>query len=100
MNQERMCEVLRYPIVSEKSTMVAERNKQIVFVIASDATKSEVKTAVEKIFSVRVLSVQVLNVRGKEKRFGRTLGRQSDKRKAYVRLHADDDIDFSKALDA
>ena len=100
MNQERMCEVLRYPIVSEKSTMVAERSKQIVFVIASDATKSEVKTAVEKIFSVRVLSVQVLNVRGKEKRFGRTLGRQSDKRKAYVRLHADDDIDFSKALDA
>ena len=100
MNQERMCEVLRYPIVSEKSTMVAERSKQIVFVIASDATKSEVKTAVEKIFSVRVLSVQVLNVRGKEKRFGRALGRQSDKRKAYVRLHADDDIDFSKALDA
>ncbi len=100
MNEERMCEVLRYPVISEKSTLVAERNKQIVFEIARDATKKEVKEAVEKLFSVRVLSVQVLNTRGKEKRFGRTLGRQSDRRKAYVRLHADDDIDFSQAIDA
>lgn len=100
MNEERMCEVLRYPVVSEKSTLVAERSKQIVFEIARDATKKEVKEAVEKLFSVRVLSVQVLNTRGKQKRFGRTLGRQSDRRKAYVRLHADDDIDFSQALDA
>ncbi len=98
MNEERMCEVIRYPIISEKSTMVAERSKQIVFEVARNATKKEVKESVEKLFSVRVLSVQVLNSRGKQKRFGKTLGRQNDRRKAYVRLHADDDIDFSQAL--
>jgi len=100
MNEERMCEVLRFPIVSEKSTLVAERSNQFVFEVARNATKTEVKKAVEKLFSVRVLSVQVVNARGKQKRFGRTLGRQSDRRKAYVRLHSDDDIDFSKSLDS
>lgn len=80
--------------------MVADRAKQIVFEVAKDATKSEIKESVEKLFKVRVLSVQVLNVRGKEKRFGRTIGRQSDRRKAYVRLHQDDDIDFSQAVEA
>ncbi len=100
MNEERMYTILRFPVISEKSTLVAERHKQIVFEVARDATKREVKQAVEKLFKVRVESVQVLNVRGKEKRFGRTVGRQSDRRKAYIRLHADDDIDFSQAIEA
>ncbi len=99
MNEERMCNVIRYPIISEKSTMVAERSRQIVFEVARNATKPEIKEAVEKLFKVRVLSVQVTNTKGKQKRFGRTVGRQSDRRKAYVRLHADDDIDFSQAID-
>ena len=100
MNEERMYNILRFPVISEKSTLVAERHKQIVFEVARDATKREVKEAVEKLFKVRVESVQVLNVRGKEKRFGRTVGRQGDRRKAYIRLHADDDIDFSQAIEA
>ncbi len=100
MNEERMYTIIRYPIISEKSTMVADRAKQIVFEVSKDATKSEIKESVEKLFKVRVLSVQVLNVRGKEKRFGRTIGRQSDRRKAYIRLHKDDDIDFSQAVEA
>ena len=102
MNQERMYEVIRSPIVSEKSSMVAERHNQIVFDIARDATKIEVRKAVEKLFKVRVVSVQISNSKGKKKRFGRmrTFGYQSDRRKAFVRLHAEDDIDFTKALES
>ena len=99
MNQERMYEVIRFPIISEKSTMVYERHRQIMFEVATDATKNEIKEAVEKIFSVRVQSVQVSNQTGKKKRFGQTFGVQSDRRKAFVRLHTDDDIDFTQPIE-
>ena len=98
MNQERMYKVLRYPLISEKNSRVAERHQQIVFEVSTDATKPEIREAVEKIFKVRVQSVQVSNIRGKEKRFGQTIGRQANRRKAFVRLHAEDDIDFSQQL--
>ncbi len=100
MNEERMYTIIRYPIISEKSTRVAEHSKQIVFEVARDATKQEIKESVETLFKVRVLSVQVLNIRGKKKGFGRNQGKQNDRRKAYVRLHKDDDIDFSQAIGA
>ena len=76
--------------------MIGERSQQFVFEVARDATKKEIRETVENLFEVRVVSVQVANIRGKQKRFGRIIGRQSDRRKAYVRLHAEDDIDFTQ----
>ncbi len=98
MNEERMYQVIRYPIISEKSNLVAERHKQFMFEVAPDANKSEIREAVKKIFDVRVLSVQVLNRKGKRKRFRNAMGQQSSRRTAFVRIHKDDDIDFSQTL--
>ncbi len=95
MNPERMYQIIRYPIISEKSTRVAERHNQMMFEVDRRATKSEIRAAIEKIYGVRVLSVQVVNRKGKMKRFRNALGKRLDQRKAFVRLHADDDIDFS-----
>ncbi|MDE0308952.1 MAG: 50S ribosomal protein L23 [Acidiferrobacterales bacterium] len=97
---ERLYEIIRSPIVSEKSSMVADRYNQLMFEVARDATKTEVRRAVEKLFNVRVQGVQISNSKGKKKRFGRSFGKQSDRRKAFVRLHPDDDIDFTQTLDS
>ena len=94
MNVERLHQVLRRPIVSEKSTNVAESGQQVVFEGLTDATKNEIKTAVESLFEVSVEGVQVINVRGKIKRFGKTPGKRTNWKKAYVRLAEGDDIDF------
>ena len=94
MNTERMHQVLLRPVVSEKSTNAAEANRQVVFEVLENATKAEVREAVEKLFDVSVTAVQVLNVRGKVKRFGKTPGKRNNWKKAYVRLAAGDDIDF------
>ena len=94
MNVERLHQVLRRPIVSEKSTNAAESGQQVVFEVLTDATKNEIKTAVESLFEVSVEGVQVINVRGKIKRFGKTPGKRSNWKKAYVRLADGDDIDF------
>jgi large subunit ribosomal protein L23 len=101
-NQERLLKVLLGPVVSEKSTFVGEKNNQYTFRVASDATKPEVKAAVELLFStkdkkVQVQSVQIANVKGKQKRSGRFTGRRSDWKKAYVRLAQGQDIDFQAA---
>ena len=95
MNQERMYQILLVPHVSEKSTLLAEANNQHVFKVAYDATRSEVKQAVEELFKVKVDKVRILNVKGKSKRFGGRLGKRSDMRKAYVTLSSDNDIDFA-----
>jgi large subunit ribosomal protein L23 len=94
MNAERMHQVLLRPVVSEKSTNAAEANRQVVFEVLENATKAEVREAVEKLFDVSVTAVQVLNVRGKIKRFGKTPGKRNNWKKAYVRLAVGDDIDF------
>ena len=94
MNVERLHQVLRRPIISEKSTSAAEIGKQVVFEVLTDATKNEIKTAVESLFEVSVEGVQVINVRGKIKRFGKTPGKRTNWKKAYVRLAEGDDIDF------
>ena len=94
MNSGRMYQVIRKPIVSEKSTRVGELHNQIMFDVARDATKAEVREAVEKIFEVKVISVQIANLRGKTKRFGRTVGKRNDHRRAFVRLKKGDDINF------
>ncbi|MBU0622866.1 MAG: 50S ribosomal protein L23 [Gammaproteobacteria bacterium] len=94
-NEERLLNILLAPQISEKATFVAEKNEQVIFRVASDATKPEVKAAVEKLFNVTVDSVQISNVKGKQKRFGRTLGRRQDWKKAYVCLAAGQEINFA-----
>jgi len=86
MNKERLMQVLLAPQVSEKSTFVGEKNNQYVFRVAADATKPEIKAAVELMFKTKVKSVQVTNVKGKDKRFGRFEGRRRNWKKAYVSL--------------
>ena len=97
MNQERLMQVILAPVVSEKSTRVADKNQQVVFKVAVDATKPEVKAAVELLFNVEVAGVQVLNVKGKVKRFGRFTGRRNDWKKAYVCLKPGQESDFAAA---
>lgn len=94
MNQERMLKVLLSPHVSEKSSVLAEKNNQYVFKVSKDSSKPEIKQAVEMLFNVQVSSVQVSNTKGKSKRFGAIHGRRSDWKKAYVTLKADQTIDL------
>jgi large subunit ribosomal protein L23 len=88
-------QVILAPHVSEKSTRVAEKSSQIVFRVRRDASKPVIKQAVEKMFNVQVESVTVTNVKGKEKKFGKTPGRRQDWKKAYVRLKPGQDINFA-----
>lgn len=95
LNQERLLQVILAPQISEKSTMVADKYEQVVFRVASDATKPEIKAAVELLFKVEVDNVQVLTVKGKEKRFGKMIGRRKDWKKAYVALKPGQEISFA-----
>jgi len=95
LQQERLLQVLLAPQISEKATYVADKNEQIVFRVASDATKPEIKAAVEQLFDVKVKSVQVANVKGKEKRFGRMVGRRKGWKKAFVCLQPGQEINFA-----
>ena len=95
MNAERLMMVLREPHTSEKATVLAEKLKQFTFKVLKTATKTEIKMAVEHVFNVKVKNVSVLNVKGKAKRFKQTSGKRSDWKKAFVTLHADQDIDFT-----
>ena len=97
INKYQLAGVLEAPIISEKSTNASEKNRQFVFKVQKQATKKQVKNAVEIMFGVEVDTVQVLNVKGKQKRIGRTLGQRSDWKKAYVRLKSGHDIEFSAA---
>ena len=94
IREERLLKVLKAPHISEKSTMVAEKLNTIVFKVATDATKAEIKAAVEKLFEVKVEAVRTLNVMGKTKRTGARVGKRSDLKKAYVTLVPGQDIDF------
>jgi large subunit ribosomal protein L23 len=94
MNQERLMQVLLAPQISEKATHVADKNEQVVFRVVPDATKPEVKAAVELMFKVQVKSVQIAVVKGKHKRFGRNMGSRKNWKKAYVCLAAGQEINF------
>lgn len=94
MNEERLMQILLRPHISEKTTTAADSNRQVVFAVDDSATKAEIKAAVEKMFEVKVEAVQVANVRGKVKRFGRTPGKRQNWKKAYVKLKEGNDIDF------
>ena len=94
-SQERLLQVLLAPVVSEKSTYVADKHEQVIFRVASDASKPEIKAAVESLFKVQVDSVQIMNVKGKVKRFGRSIGRRRDWKKAYICLKPGQEINFA-----
>ena len=96
MNQERLMQVLLAPQISEKATLVAEKNEQVIFRVVSDATKPEIKAAVELLFKVQVESVQVSTVKGKQKRFGRSMGRRKNWKKAFVSLKPGQEINFAE----
>lgn len=97
MSQERLMSVLLGPHVSEKSARVAEGANQFVFRVRPDASRPEIKAAVELMFEVKVANVNVVNVAGKQKRFGQRLGQRQDFKKAYVRLAPGQSIDLSGA---
>lgn len=97
MNQERLLKIIMSPHVSEKATLLAEKNNQYVFHVASDATKPEVKDAVEFLFNTKVKNVRVVNVRAKRKAFRGVEGFKKSWKKAYVTLQADQTIDIVTA---
>jgi large subunit ribosomal protein L23 len=94
-DESRLAKVLVEPIISEKATTVAEKHNQVLFKVLRDATKPEIKAAVELMFKVEVASVQTLNQQGKEKRFGRFIGRRDHVKKAYVCLKEGHTLNFS-----
>ena len=97
MNMSRIANVLLAPHVTEKASLIGDAANQYVFRVAKDANKIEIKQAVEAMFDVKVDSVSVANMKGKVKRFGQTLGRRKDWKKAYVRLQAGQEIDLQGA---
>ena len=101
MNQERLMKVIVAPVISEKATLVGETRKQVVFEVLPDATKAEIKAAVELLFKeqkVEVSAVNVVNLKGKQKRHGRFEGRRRDVKKAYVSLKGEGDINFVEGV--
>ena len=96
VGHDRLHRLILAPIVSEKSTRAMEQGNQYVFKVLKDAAKPEIKVAVEKLFSVKVLDVRTLNVKGKNKGGQRTPGRRSDWKKAYVTLAEGQTIDFAQ----
>ena len=93
-SEERLMKVLLAPVISEKATFVAEKNEQIVFKVLPDATKPEIKAAVELLFKVEVESVQTVNREGKQKRSGRFNGRRNHTKRAFVCLKPGQEINF------
>ena len=95
-SEERLMKVLLAPVISEKSTMVADKNEQVMFLVSRDATKPEIKAAVELLFKVQVESVQVSNRQGKVKRAGRFVGRRNHTKRAFVCLKPGQEINFTE----
>jgi large subunit ribosomal protein L23 len=98
IKRERLLQILVAPQVSEKATLLAEKFNQIVFIVYPDATKLEVKNAIEMLFKVKVTSVQISNCKGKQKRFGRTVGRRANVKKAFISLASGEEINFAEGV--
>ena len=92
---ERLMDVVLAPVISEKSTMLADKNRQYAFRVSDRATKPEIKAAIELLFKTKVQSVTVTNVKGKEKRMGKFTGRRRNWKKAYVCLAPGQEINFA-----
>jgi large subunit ribosomal protein L23 len=93
-DEGRLMQVLVAPIVSEKATMIADKTNTVTFKVLQDATKFEIKAAVQLMFKVDVQAVAVLNIKGKTKRFGKSVGRRDNLRKAYVTLKAGQELNL------
>ena len=93
-DEGRLMQVLVAPMVTEKATQAAEKSNAVLFKVLQDATKPEIKAAVELLFNVKVAAVNVLNQKGKAKRFGKTVGRRDHVRKAYVTLQQGQELSF------
>lgn len=94
-DESRLAQVLVAPIISEKATAAAEKNNQVLFKVLRDATKPEIKAAVELMFKVEVKSVSTVTQKGKVKRFGKSTGRRDHVKKAYVCLKPGQELNFS-----
>ncbi|GAB1383714.1 MAG TPA: 50S ribosomal protein L23 [Ottowia sp.] len=94
-DEGRLMQVLVAPVISEKATMVAEKSNAVTFKVLQNATKPEIKAAVELLFNVKVRGVSVANIKGKTKRFGRSMGRRDHVRKAYVLLQEGQELNLS-----
>jgi large subunit ribosomal protein L23 len=94
-SEGRLAQVLVAPVISEKATMVADKHNQVLFKVLRDATKPEIKAAVELLFKVDVEAVAVVNIKGKAKRFGKSMGRRDHVKKAYVSIKAGQELNFS-----
>jgi large subunit ribosomal protein L23 len=94
-DENRLAQILLAPIISEKATAISEKNNQVLFKVLRDATKPEIKAAVELLFKVEVESVQTVLQKGKVKKFGRSIGRRDHVKKAYVSLKAGQELNFS-----
>ncbi|MBW8067971.1 MAG: 50S ribosomal protein L23 [Ferrovum sp.] len=94
IREERLLQIIEAPVISEKSTRVADKHQQAVFRVVCDATKAEIKAAVQHLFKVEVDTVQVVNVKGKHKRSGRFMGKRKDWKKAYVCLKAGQELNL------
>lgn len=98
MNQERIMQVILAPVISEKSNLLAEKRNQVAFKVLPNATKKEIKAAVELLFGVKVAAVSTANVQGKTKRFGNRTGKRQDWKKAYVSLLQGQELDLESAV--
>ncbi len=96
ISEERLMKVLLAPVISEKATFIAEKYEQVIFRVLKNATKPEIKAAVENLFKVEVESVQVLNRLGKQKRSRHGMGRKSNQKLAYVCLKPGQEINFTE----
>ncbi len=94
-DEGRLMQLLVSPVVSEKATAVAEKHNVVTFKVLQNATKPEIKAAVELMFKVEVQGVNVVNTKGKTKRFGKSMGRRDNVRKAYVTLKAGQELNIS-----
>lgn len=94
MNTERIYQIIRRPHISEKTAGMADTDKQITFEVLKSASKPEIKAAVEQLFKVEVAEVKTIVMKGKNKRFGKNMGKRKDWKKAYVKLKEGHDIDF------
>lgn len=98
LEQERLLKIIIGPYISEKATFLGEKNNQTIFKVTTDATKTEIKAAVEMLWKnqkIEVESVQTINVKGKKKRFGRFFGKRSDWKKAVINIKKGQELDFS-----
>lgn len=100
LTQEKALTVLRAPLVTEKTSRLADDDNVVAFEVAVDATKTQIRRAVETLFKVSVSGVTTVTVKGKSKRFGRSMGKRSDWKKAYVRLAEGQAIDFTAGIGA